>query len=57
LVFHFKGKNTGWGAELKKIVWPMKEEAAADWRKLHNEELYSFYFSPNIRFITENRMI
>ena len=26
----------------------MKEEAAAEWRKLHTEEFHSFYSSPNI---------
>jgi len=39
---------TGWQAGLKKTFGPMKEEAAAEWRKLHTEEFHSFYSSPNI---------
>jgi hypothetical protein len=43
---------------LKILVGPMMEEAAADWRKLHSEELQSFYSSPNIiQIISSKRMV
>ena len=42
---------------LKKIFGPKKEESAGQWRKLHNEQLYGLYFSPNvIRVIKSKRM-
>ena len=28
-------------------MWP-KKEVTGDWRKLHNEELHDFYWSPNV---------
>jgi hypothetical protein len=55
--FTLREKNTGWGAGLKKIVRPRNEEAAGEWRKLHSEELHSFYSSPNVRIIVSKRMI
>jgi hypothetical protein len=30
------------------MLGPEREEVAGDWRRLHNEELHSFYTSPNI---------
>jgi hypothetical protein len=32
-----------WVGVLRGIFRPKREEAAGDWRKLHNEELYDMY--------------
>jgi hypothetical protein len=42
------------GAE--KIFGPKKVKITGDWRRLHNEELYDLYCSPNIRVIKFRRM-
>jgi hypothetical protein len=42
---------------LRRIFWPKRDEVAAEWRKLHNEELNDPYCSPNIvRVINSRRM-
>jgi len=56
-VKHGLAHYASWRAGLKTIVGPMKEEAAAEWRKLHSEELHGFYSSLNIRIIASKRMI
>jgi hypothetical protein len=33
---------------LRRIFCPKGVEVMGDWRKLHNEELYNLYSSPNI---------
>jgi hypothetical protein len=33
---------------LRKILGPKRDEVTGRWRKLHNEELYNVYSSPNI---------
>jgi hypothetical protein len=33
---------------LKRIFGPKKDEAAGEWRRLHNKELNDLYSSPNI---------
>jgi hypothetical protein len=41
----------------RRIFGPKRDEMTGDWRKLHNEELNTFYSSPNfIRMIKSRRM-
>jgi hypothetical protein len=41
---------------LKRIFGPKMDEVTGEWRKLHNEELYTlYYFSNIIRQIKEKR--
>jgi hypothetical protein len=42
---------------LRRLFGPKRDEVAGKWRRLHNEELYDLYCSPNIiRVITSRRM-
>ena len=42
---------------LRRIFGPKRDEVTGEWRKLHNEELYNLYSSPNIlRVIKSRRM-
>jgi hypothetical protein len=42
---------------LRNIFWPTRDEVTGELRRLHNEELYAFYFSPNLfRVIKSKRM-
>jgi hypothetical protein len=33
---------------LRRIFGPKRDEITGEWRRLHNEELYALYSSPNI---------
>jgi hypothetical protein len=42
---------------LRKLFGPKKDEVTGKWRRLHNEELYALYSSPNvIRMIRSRKM-
>jgi hypothetical protein len=42
---------------LRRIFGPKRDDVAAEWRKLHNEELLDLYSSPSaIRIIKSTRM-
>jgi len=42
---------------LRKIFGPKRDEFTGEWRKLHNQELYDRYCSPDIiRVIKSKRM-
>jgi hypothetical protein len=42
---------------MRRIFGPKRDEAAGEWRRLHNEELNNLYLSPNIiRVIKSRRM-
>ena len=42
---------------LRRIFGPKRDEVTGEWRKLHSEELYDLYCSPNIvRVIKSRRM-
>ena len=40
---------------LKRILWPRRDEVTEEWRRLHNEELYDMYCSPNVVRVIELR--
>jgi hypothetical protein len=42
---------------LRRIFGPKRDEVTEEWRRLHNEELYALYCSPNIiRVIKSKRL-
>jgi hypothetical protein len=40
---------------LRGIFGPKRDEATGEWRRLHNEELYDLYSSPNINRVIKSR--
>ena len=41
---------------LRRIFWPKRDENG-EWRRLHNEEFYSLYRSPNIDRVIKSRRL
>jgi hypothetical protein len=41
---------------IRKIFEPKRDEVTGEWKRLHNEELYDLYFSPNIIRVIKSRM-
>jgi hypothetical protein len=54
LVSHFDGGSVFENGVLRRIFGPKREEDGS-WRKLHNDEIYSLYSSPN-RMIKRRKM-
>jgi hypothetical protein len=55
---HIKGGTQSEGVEkkvLRKVFGLKRDEVTGDWRRLHNEELYDLYTSPNISRVIEPR--
>jgi hypothetical protein len=42
---------------LRRIFGPKRDEVTGEWRRLHNEELYDLYSSPNIIRLTKSRRL
>ena len=40
---------------LRKILGPGRDEVTGEWRRLHNEEFYGLYSSPNIIRMNKSR--
>jgi hypothetical protein len=42
---------------LGRVFGPMRDEVTGEWRRLHNEELYALYSSPNIIRVIRSRRL
>ena len=40
---------------LRKIFGPGRDDVTGEWRRLHNEELYDLYSSPDINRVIKSR--
>jgi hypothetical protein len=41
----------------RRIFGPKRDKVRGEWRRLHNRELYSLYFSPNIIRVIKSRRL
>jgi hypothetical protein len=41
---------------LRKIFGPKRAKVTGEWKRLHNEELYDLYSSPNIIWVTKSKI-
>jgi hypothetical protein len=41
---------------LRRIIGTKREDVVRDWKRLHNEELYNLYASPDIIRVIKSRM-
>jgi hypothetical protein len=42
---------------LRRICGPKRDEVTGEWRRLHNEEIYALYSSPNIIRVIKSRRL
>jgi hypothetical protein len=42
---------------LRRIFGPKRDEVTGEWRRLHNEELFALYSSPNIIRVIKSRRL
>jgi hypothetical protein len=42
---------------LRRIFGPKRDEVTGEWRRLHNEELYALYSTPNIIWVIKSRRL
>ena len=42
---------------LRSIFGPKRDGVTGEWRRLHNEELYALYYSPNIIGVNKSRRL
>jgi hypothetical protein len=42
---------------LRGLLGPKRDEVTGKWRRLHNEELYALYYSPNIIRVIKSRRV
>jgi hypothetical protein len=42
---------------LRRILVPKRDQVTREWRRLHNEELFVLYFSPDIIRVNKSRIL